>query len=95
MNYYVYLNCNGLTSEENFEIGKYAKTLRRKDFEELGGNTIYITFKDDKPFVYKVTYTKEKESDDSFDPWNYKVDEAHKNISIYNIKFIAENIEEN
>lgn len=90
MEYYIYINTKNLTEEELHEILDFAKNLKMKDFEELGDNTVYLTFKDSKPFIYKITHTSAEEGSDTFNSFIYIKSEVYKDMPIYNVIMIEE-----
>lgn len=94
MEYYIYINTKGLTVKELHEVASFAKNLKMKDFEEFGDNTIYLTLKENKPFVYKITHTEIEYSSNPFYPWDVN-DESNNNIPTYNVMMIEEEIKEN
>ena len=100
MNYYIFINSKNLKEEEIGQISKFTKNLKMKDFDEFGDNTLYITFKENKPFVYKVTHTDVKEElgniETAENPFRLPITEKSKtylDIPTYNITIIEEEIE--
>lgn len=86
--YYIYLNCNGLTKEQLLEINKFARELRKSGFKGIEGNTIYVTWYNDKPFIYKV----DKVDVEIDNPFELNI-ETSRDIPLYNITIIDEPVE--
>ena len=97
MNYYVYVNAHGLTEEQISETNKYAKSIIDNKFKGILDNTVYLTYKDNTPFIYKVTH-KDADmicDDNSFDPWTYQTvcNMEYNKIPCYTVRIIDEELE--
>ena len=96
MNYYVYVNAHGLTEEQVLETHKYAKSIVDNKFKGMLDNTIYLTYKDTAPFIYKVTHTDADVvcDDSSFNPWVYQTvyNMEHNKIPCYTVRTIDEEL---
>lgn len=88
MNYYIYLNFNGLTEEQQGEIIKFARELQKSGFKGIEGNTIYVTWYDNKPYIYKVEKNEEF-TDAQSDPFSLDISKED-NFPIFNITIIDE-----
>lgn len=88
MNYYIYLNFNGLTEEQQGEISKFARELQKSGFKGIEGNAVYMTWYNDKPFIYKF----DKVEIDIDNPFELNI-ETSKDVPVCNITIIDEPVE--
>lgn len=93
MNYYAYMNKNGLNNEEFTKVNKFVKNFKKENFAELGVNTVYVTFRNDKPFIYKTTNTEDKLHGNIFDSL-YPIAEDIDKLPCYNAIIVDETIKD-
>lgn len=94
MDYYAYMNKNGLTDEEFLKVSYFVKDFKTETFAELGVNTIYVTFRNGEPFIYKTANLEDGLYENIFDDLYSMYDNIDK-PPLYNAIVIDEKIEEN
>ena len=94
MDYYAYMNKNGLTDEEFLKVSYFVKDFKTENFAELDVNTIYVTFRNGEPFIYKTANMKDGLYENIFDDL-YSMYESVDKPPFYNAVVIDEEIKEN